>query len=238
MLARKVDKIMVGFEESRENYKQRSKVLVTGTPVRCEFTAMTREQAKAALGLPADLPLVVSVWGSLGADHMNQIMSELITHMPENEFSLIHATGKRGYKRFMERLENAGAANRKNVDVREYIYNMPVVMEAADLVLCRAGASTLSELAVLGKPALLVPSPNVTNNHQEKNARVLEGAGAARVLLEGQFTAESLLSDMRTLLSDSVALQAMSRNMSTQGNIQATDEIAEILIDMARQHKK
>ncbi|MGI6029310.1 MAG: undecaprenyldiphospho-muramoylpentapeptide beta-N-acetylglucosaminyltransferase [Candidatus Heteroscillospira sp.] len=236
MLAGKVDKILVGFEESRGNYAQKEKVEVTGTPVRCEFTDMTKAEAKAELGLPAEKPLVVSVWGSLGADHMNRVMAELICAMEPGEFSLIHATGKRGYSSFAQRLKSAGADGKAGVDVREYIYNMPLVMEAADLVMCRAGASTLSELAVLGKPAILVPSPNVTNNHQEKNARVMESAGAARVLLEGEFSAESILSDIRTLLKDGVTLEAMGKNMLTQGNSKATDEIAAIVLELTQRN--
>jgi len=234
MLASKVDKIMVGFAESKENYQQKDKVLVTGTPVRTEFASLTKAEAKAKLGIEADKPLVVSVWGSLGSDHMNKIMAELICLLPEGEFNLIHGTGKRGYALFNQRLEEGNALNKKDVDVREYIYDMPVVMAAADLVLCRAGASTLSELAVLGKPVILVPSPNVTNNHQEKNARVMENAGAARVLLEGEFTAESLLSDIKTLLADKDSLDNMSKNMLTQGNQKATEEITEIVLELAK----
>lgn len=238
LLASKADKILVGFEESRDNYADKSKVEVTGTPVRCEFTSLNKAEAKAQLGLAADKPLVVSVWGSLGADHMNNVMSDLICQMDEGEFSLVHSTGKRGYAKVVEKLKNNDVWNKKDVDVREYIYNMQIAMAAADLILCRAGASTLSELAVLGKPAILIPSPNVTNNHQEKNARVMEQAGAARVLLEGEFTADSLLSDIRTLLSDYITLEAMSKNMLLQGNCNATEEIAGIVLSLAQSKSK
>ena len=233
MLSSKVDKIMVGFAESKANYNCPEKILVTGTPVRTEFNALTKAEAKAKLGIPADKPLVVSVWGSLGSDHMNKIMAEMICAIPGGEFALIHGTGKRGYNLFNQRLAEGGGLNKADVDVREYIYDMPVVMAAADLVMCRAGASTLSELAVLGKPAILVPSPNVTNNHQEKNARVMESAGAARVLLEGEFTAESLYEDICALLRDSAALEEMEKNMLTQGNRKATDDITGIVLELA-----
>ena len=233
MLAGKVDKILVGFEDARENYANKDKVCVTGTPVRCEFASLDKIQAKEELGIPVERPLVVSVWGSLGSDHMNKTMADLICMMPEGEFSLIHATGKRGYRPFMQKLKAAEAVGKDGVDVREYIYDMPTVMAAADLILCRAGASTLSELAILGKPAVLIPSPNVTNNHQEKNARVMENAGAARVLLEGEFSAESLLGDISTLLADPVTLEAMSKNMLAQGNSHAADEIASIVLGLA-----
>lgn len=215
LLARHVDRILVGFEESRRHYPDPERVVVTGTPVRGEFARCTREQARRELGLDADTPLVVSVWGSLGSGHMNQILTELLPLLRGGAgFRLIHAVGSRDFAEISEKLralpftpEDCGA------DVREYIYDMPRVMAAADLILCRAGASTLAELTYLGKPVIIVPSPNVAENHQEKNARVLEKAGGARVFLEGEFDAASLLGEVRRLLGDREKLRAMSEAM-------------------------
>ena len=117
------------------------------------------------------------------------------------------------------------------VELREYIYDMPRVMTAADLVMCRAGASTISELCCMGKPVIIVPSPNVTNNHQEKNARVLEEAGGAKVLLEGEFDACSLLADVKELLADDEKLGAMSAAMTSLAAEDATERICGIILD-------
>ena len=199
LLARHVDCIMVGFEESREHYPFPERVTVTGTPVRGEFNRFTASEAKAELGLEPDKPLVVSVWGSLGSGHMNQILTEMLPLMAgQEDFHLIHSVGSRDFADISEklsRLETEPASC--GADIREYIYDMPRVMAAADLILCRAGASTLAELTYLGKPVIIIPSPNVTNHHQEKNARVLEKAGGARVHLEGEFSADSLLQEVR-----------------------------------------
>ena len=144
---------------------------------------------------------VLSVWGSLGAEHMNAVMLELIPLLTEKNFRLIHVTGKRYYPEFSERLREAAPDySRYGVEVLEYLHDMPRVMAASDLMICRAGASTLSELAYIGMPSILVPSPNVVANHQEKNARVVEEAGGARVLLEGEFTAQTLLDEIRAIL--------------------------------------
>ena len=169
LLAERVDRVMVGFADSREAYHHPEKVEVTGTPVRGEFASYSKALAKKELGLDPDEPLVVSVWGSLGAAHMNKIMGELITLLDaRREFRLIHYAGSMYFDGFMEKLEAAMPDFAKfGADVRKYIYDMPRVMAAADLILCRAGASTLSELAYMGKPVIIVPSPNVTNNHQE-----------------------------------------------------------------------
>ncbi len=232
LLAGKVDSVMVGFEESRAQYPRPEKVTVTGTPVRGRFSSYTQSAAKAELGLPAEMPLVISVWGSLGAAHMNRIATEMLPLMEgQKEFRFLHAAGSRYYASVTERLAQAGVdPARCGAQVREYIYDMPRVMAAADLVLCRAGASTLSELTYMGKPALIVPSPNVTNNHQEKNARVLEKAGGAKVLLEGQFDAETLLEQVRALLADREGLARMSEAMRSLAVPDAVDRIcAQIL---------
>ena len=111
---------------------------------------------------------------------------------------------------------------------------MPAVMAAADLIICRSGASTLGELTALGRPAILIPSPNVTGNHQEKNARVLEKCGAARVLLEGEFTARSLYDEICRLLGDTQALAKMSAAMLAAGQSGATDKIASLILDYVK----
>ena len=234
LLAEHVDKVMVGFEESRGAYHHPEKVEVTGTPVRGEFAAYSKALAKRELGLDPDEPLVVSVWGSLGAAHMNKIMGELITMMDDSRpFRLIHSVGTRYFEDFMATLRQcAPDFARFGADVRKYIYDMPRVMAAADLILCRAGASTLSELAYMGKPVIIVPSPNVTNNHQEKNARMLEKAGGAKVFLEDEFDAPALMDTVRGLLGDSAQLEAMSQAMLSLAVPGATDRICDIILSL------
>jgi len=246
LTTRKLEKsatmILVGFEEARENYQYKEKVRVTGTPVRLGFAGGELEpgqqaEAKAKLGLPVDEPLVVSVWGSLGATEMNKTVGGVISLAKESRsFRLIHSAGKRGiasmtaYMKEQLQLENWEA---DGFDVRDYIFDMPTVMTAADLVLCRSGASTLAELTALGKPAVLVPSPNVVNNHQEKNARVMEHAGAACVIVEKDATAETLYNTITELLADGERLKNMSENMRSLAVENATDEITSLVLTLA-----
>ena len=240
MLVADVDRVLVGFEASRAHYGDPSKVFVTGTPVRTGFSSCTKAETKAKLGLPADQPLVVSVWGSLGARVMNERICGLIAEAgPNPGFRLIHSTGKGGYDGVAAKLkETCGFdLNGSAYDVRAYIYDMPLVMAAADLVLCRAGASTLAELTYLGKPAILVPSPNVTNNHQERNARVLEQAGGAEVLLEPEFDSARLLQSIRALLTDPARLETMARNMRGCGVPNATERIADMVLELVNAYK-
>ena len=227
LLAGHVDRIMVGFEESRASYQDPKRVRVTGTPVRGAFSAYTKESAKRQLGMDINDKLVVSVWGSLGSGHMNEKLVELLPLMrDQKDFRMIHAVGSRDWEETRSAVQAQGIRPEDcGVEMREYIYDMPRVMAAADLILCRAGASTLAELTYMGKPAVLIPSPNVTNHHQERNARVLEHAGGANVLLEGEFTAESLLRNIRELLSDADALHTMSANMRALAVPDATEKI-------------
>ena len=237
MLLSDVDRVLVGFEESRQHYGDPTRVFVTGTPVRTGFSDCTKDEAKKKLGLPVDQPLVVSLWGSLGARIMNEKITDMIALAGDNPgFRLIHSAGKSGYDAVAKKLQETCPFDlpASGYDVRPYIYDMLLVMAAADLVLCRAGASTLAELTYLGKPAILVPSPYVTNNHQEKNARVLEHAGGAKVLLEPELTGEDLLTAIRSLLADSAALDGMAKAMKSCGVPDATERIADIVLEMVR----
>lgn len=234
MLSGVVDTIMLGFEESRRRYKNPEKTVVTGTPVRGEFSRYSKNAAKAELGLPIDKPLVVSVWGSLGAENMNEVMCrfiELAGNRPG--FTLIHSAGIEGYEKMVSELRERAPSYEKNgMDVREYIYDMPRVMAAADIVLCRAGASTISELTYMHKPTIFVPSPFVTNNHQFKNAKVVEDAGGALIFEEGWFEPKELLNAVNNILSSPEKLESMSEAMCRLARPEATDLICEKIISL------
>ncbi len=222
------DLIMVGFEKCRKNYRHPEKVLVTGTPVRGDFFDLTRAQAKAKLGMDDGRPLVVSFWGSLGAAAMNRQMVEFFAlERMDRPFHHIHGAGAVGFSQMEKDLAAAGLdlSGAPEIDLREYISDMAVVMRAADLVICRAGASTISELTALGVPAIIVPSPNVANNHQEHNARVLSDAGGAVLLLEKDCGGRQLYETARSILSDPDRCRAMGAAMAKLGTIDAAERI-------------
>ncbi len=235
LLAAFADRIMVGFEESRKQYRHPERVIVTGTPVRGEFDLVTKQQAREELGLQEGEKLVLSVWGSLGAEHMNRVMGEMLEKLDGSQgFRLIHASGSLYYERLMEKVKGRDLAG-CNVELREYIHDMPRLMAASDLILCRAGASTISELSYMGKPVVMVPSPNVTENHQEKNARVLENAGGAVVLLEGEFDADSLLSTVQELLGNEERLESMGKAMRSLAVTDACERITDMVLELSGQ---
>lgn len=236
MLASHVSCVMLGYQESTKHYPGVPDLRVTGTPVRGKFCLYTREKAREELGIPSDLPLVVSMWGSLGSGHMNDIIMKMLPLMKDQQdFCMIHATGSYYHDAVTEKLKAAGIDPAEcRTELREYIFDSERVLSAADLVICRAGASTLSELSSTGKPALIVPSPNVTNNHQEKNARLVENAGGAKVLLEGEFDEERFLEEIRALLRDAVRLESMSRAMRELSVPDALDRIVDAVTEYGR----
>lgn len=230
-------RIMVGFEECRQHYRHPDRVVVTGTPVRGNFFDLTRQQAREKLGFRDDRPLIVSFWGSLGASGMNRMMADFLALEAAHEpFHHIHGAGTAGYRMVEALLREKGVDLKDHpaLQLREYIYDMAVVMRAADLVLCRAGASTISELTALGIPALIVPSPYVTNNHQEKNARVLEAAGGACVVTEAEADGQVLFQKSCDILHSPQRRQAMAAAMSSLGIPDAAERIYQTILKICR----
>ena len=236
MLEEYADVIMVGFEDCRQHYRHPERIMVTGTPVRGDFFEKTPEEARRELAFDDGKPIVVSFWGSLGASHMNEAMLDFFEEERQNGFPFhhVHAVGKGGWEAMERALQQRGLAGCPALDVRQYIYNMATVMRAADLVICRAGASTISELTALGMPAIMVPSPYVTNNHQEKNARLLEAHGGAEVLLESEAGGKALYRAAADILRDPGRQARMKQGMAQLGIPDAAERIYETVMALVR----
>jgi UDP-N-acetylglucosamine--N-acetylmuramyl-(pentapeptide) pyrophosphoryl-undecaprenol N-acetylglucosamine transferase len=232
-----VDRVMVSFEESRGSYPDPEKVRVVGMPVRSEFLLTKKAEARKALGLD-DRPLIVSFWGSLGAREMNKMIGSFMAknYQEKLPFQHIHAAGSYGFKWMPDYVREQGVPldEVQAIDLREFIYDMPTVMAAADLVICRAGAATISEVAAAGKPAIFVPSPNVTDNHQEKNARILEQHGGAVVLREAECSGEILYETAKKLLQDNDRLLTMGRAVQALAVPDSAERICGIILELAK----
>ena len=237
LAANRADRVLVAFEESRQYYKKPEEVQVVGMPIKKEFTETTRQQARAELGLGDEL-LLVTAFGSLGAKVMNETVADMIPMEQRDGFPFrhIHATGSFGKEWMPQRVRDNGVdiENCPALDIREYIYNMPTVLNAADLIIGRAGSGTCNEIGATGVPCILVPSPNVTNNHQEKNARVLEAGGGAVVMLEKDVTPEKLYALVKELLGDSAKRQEMGENLRKLVRTDSTDAICDIVEQLVK----
>lgn len=232
-LSQYVDRVMVGFPESNKHYRHKERVVETGTPVRGDFFRLNRAEAKMALGIPPNKLLVLSYWGSLGAAQMNHYMVDYLKlAVKENGlFYQIHSAG-RNYSAMLDELKSREIVLPEEIRIEEYIFDMPCVMAAADLVLCRGGASTISELTAIGKAAIIVPSPYVTNHHQEKNADVLAQKGAAVVILESECSGERLFKEASLLLTEKMKRVEMERAMAAAGIPDAADRIYQTLVKL------
>ena len=237
MLADKVSRMLICFPESAKHYKHPEKVETVGMPIRREFVFTYKAAARKELCI-GDKPLVVSAFGSLGARKMNETVAEMLSLEKADDFPFmhIHATGKFGWEWMPEKVREAGIAveNCPNLDMREYIYNMPTVMAAADVIISRAGASSCNEIAASGTPAILIPSPNVTDNHQEKNARVLADRGGAVLLLEKDCTAQTLYDTVKTLLADQKRRDTMGIVLRHDVILDSAERICDILEELTK----
>lgn len=214
LASRFVDKVLVCFPESIRHYKDPAKVEVVGMPVRREFIYTEKAEARQALSLD-ERPVIVSAFGSQGAMVMNKTMAELFRLQQDEGFPFqhIHAVGSYGWEWMPELVKEKGVDLERStaITMKEYIYNMPTVMAAADVVISRAGASTCNEIAASGTPCILIPSPNVTDNHQEKNARALERGGGAVVVLEKDCTAQKIYDEIKAITGDKARQAQMEK---------------------------
>ncbi len=187
MLARSVDRIYLNFEETGAELPVKEKILRVGNPLGHSFSTLTREEARRHLGIPDKYKYcILSYGGSMGAERLNAAVLKMMRDFTAKhpEVFHLHATGSIEKELCGGWFREMGLDKYENISLTEYIYDMPYRMAAADLIICRAGAMTVSELSMAGKCAVFIPSPNVTNNHQYKHAKVLVDAGAAALFEE------------------------------------------------------
>ncbi len=236
MVMKKVDRILVCYDECKDQYPDPAKVSAVGMPVSEEFIFPTRPDQPRAMANREAEKLIVTCWGSLGAREMNKKIARFIQlESQTDEFRHVHATGSYGWRWMPDLIRELGVDLKAHpgIEMREYIYNMPQLMAAADLMICRAGASTLNEVAASAVPAIIVPSPNVTDNHQEKNARILDRRGAAVVVRESECDGDSLYALARELLSDEERLRTMRRALQDMAVLDSAERIYTILRELA-----
>lgn len=229
MLGKKADVTMISFPET-EKLIEVNACALTGNPLRPNlFDKVDVDSIRNEYGFD-DKPIVLFFGGSLGAERMNDALVDMIKAGFEG-FNLIAATGEKHYEGIVKRLCDAGVdiETVKNLKLLPYIYNMNMVLGAADMAVCRAGAITISELNALGKASVLVPSPYVAHNHQEQNARYLERNGAAKVLLESELSGESLKKSITDVLGDGESLAMMRSCSEKMGQKDACAKIYSII---------
>jgi UDP-N-acetylglucosamine--N-acetylmuramyl-(pentapeptide) pyrophosphoryl-undecaprenol N-acetylglucosamine transferase len=228
-----VSYLALSFEETVNHMKDKSKCVVTGNPVRGEI--LNADYAKSREKLGVKKPFVLIFGGSLGADKINSTVIGMLKRViDDGKIELLFGTGERNYDKVTKAIKDAGIELTDDVKVVPYIDNMADCMAAADLVVARSGAITVSEIAALGKPSILIPSPNVVRNHQEQNAREFESNGAAALILENDLTSDALYDKMMSMIENSDTLNSMSQNLRKLAKVDALEKIYDLMLKMAK----
>ena len=226
ILAHFVKKVFLGYQEAGKYFGGNSDKIFTGNPIRKEILEVSRATAIEKFKLdPAKKTILVS-GGSRGARSINDAMALVETSLAgRSDVQVIHITGETGYEKFIGQVEKKVLMS-DNIKVFRYMHDMPLALAAADLAVFRSGAIGLAELMARGIPSILVPYPYATANHQEHNARAVEGAGGAVVILDKELTGEILLKQIESLLADESKLQKMKDAAKALGRPEAAEDIA------------
>lgn len=226
LLEKYVDKVFVSFPESKEYFRDPGKLVVTGNPIRKSFLVCGMGRSRDKLAIGAGEFVILCFGGSLGAGKINSTMIRVIEAVSGmTDTKLYFITGRNYYDKVLTSLEQNGIPLAGNINILEYADNMHEYLSAADLVISRAGALTVSEITACGKAAVLIPSPNVTGNHQYFNARVVADKGGAVIIEEKDLTDEKLLGTILRLKNNKEALNGMSAASAKIGRLDAVDMI-------------
>ena len=225
-LEKYVRKVFLGFSDAKKHFSDENKIIVSGNPVRKSFFEADKADARKKLNLPEDAYVVLSFGGSLGAEALNREVFELMKEMNgKKDEILVFGTGRWYYDDVMKRIVDEGISLSDNIRIVNYIDNMEEVLAASDVLISRAGALSVAETLVAGKPAILVPSPNVTGNHQYFNAKAVSDRGGAILIEEKDLTAEKLIKEIEALRNEPELRAEMSRKAREAAPLDALEII-------------
>ena len=236
-LQKYVDKILLNFKEAGEYLSAKDKIVHVGNPLKSAFGTLTKEEARKELGIDGKYKhFILSYGGSLGAEKVNDAVLELMRdYVSKHPDTLhVHATGSLEHEAATSKYREYGLDKCENTVLLEYIYDMPVRMAAADIVISRTGAMTVSELSMMKKTAVFIPSPNVTNNHQYKNAAVLANAGAAVLIEEKELVGGRLEREISGLCENEAKRREMEEKIEAFANKDANRLIYQEIIKLVK----
>lgn len=236
ILSRVVKKIALGYEAAEARFPHPEKCVYTGNPIRREILSVHRAEARQKLGIAPDAFMVLAAGGSRGARSINTAMLGVHRHFAHEEgVTLYHVTGTLEFERVKKELGSVAEDGRfgRGSRIISYEKNMPAALAAADLVIYRAGAIGLAELAARGIPSILVPYPYAAEDHQTFNARVFVAAGASKMIEDKYLTGDELVQDILSLSKDSRLLESMTEASRSLGKIHAGEDIARMALRLA-----
>jgi len=227
LLAKFVDKIAINFAESTQ-YLPPKKIEVTGNPIRAQFGKISRQEALAKFNLDADKFTLLVFGGSQGAHRINEVMKEGLNFLPKDKIQILWATGEEDYQVIKEFISKTGL----KIIVEKFFYDLPIAYQVADLAVCRAGATTLAEIIACNLPAILIPYPYATANHQEHNARLLVEKGAVVMIRDSELSTENLTKTIIELVQNRGRLNTMANNYQSFKIKDATQNVINIIYSL------
>ena len=241
MMGRKANTVLVSFEDAKKRITTCKNVVLTGTPVKIkkqDYSINKKIEIIKSLGLSEVKPIILIFGGSQGAQKINEAVIDIIKDKLNKNYQIIWATGPKQYDIIKDELKNINIDINKiqNAKIVPYIYNMEEVENIADVIVARSGAMTITEISNLGKPSILIPLPNVSNNHQMYNAKVLENIGAAKILLNDTLNAKDLNSSINEIVLDKNTLNTMGRNAFKIATTDAQDKIYREIKKVLKRH--
>ncbi len=236
LLGRVAKVIAVSYPGTKDYFSPRRKVILTGNPVRRGVRASHREDALRAFGLDSSRRTLLIFGGSRGARRINRAFLEAYDFFRDaDDLQIIHITGEGEYDVFLKTMNTLRRTDDRVIyQCHPYLTTIDLAYAAADLVLCRAGATTIAEITAKGIPAVLVPYPYSTAAHQEKNARYLENYGAARVVLDGDLNGRSMYEAVSILIHDDEGLRRMRESSLSLGRPRAAEELASLVEEQSK----
>lgn len=242
MFSKNVDKVLVGFPEAKNYLISAKEVVVTGTPTKIKKIDISQQEKntiKTSLGIRNNLPIVLIYGGSQGAQKINEAIEGIIQRKINEKYQIIWATGPKQYDLTKEKLEkiNMNINNLKNAKIVPYIYNMEEMLNISDLVVCRSGAMTITEISIVGKPAIFIPLPSRLANRQEDNALVLQKIGAAKMIPNDNLTYSNLAKEIDSIINNKAELEEMGRLATTIAPSNVEDKIYEEIKKVIKNNK-
>lgn len=239
MFSKKVNSVLVGFEDTKSKLEGCKNIVVTGTPTKIRKIDVSKTRKKEILeeiGIKNDLPIVLIYGGSQGAQRINEAVIDLITSNKNKDYQIIWATGPKQYDIVKENFEkqNVYINSIKNVKILPYIYNMEELMNISDLLVCRSGAMTITEVSIVGKPAIFIPLPSMSANRQEDNALVLKKIGAAKMILNNEVNGTNLAEEIDDIIHDKLELDEMGKMANTIAPSNVEEKIYEEIIKVLK----
>jgi len=237
MLAPKVDKILISFKDAETRISNAKKIIHTGTPVKItkkEYSINEKNEIIKANGLSEIKPIVLIFGGSQGAQKINEAVIGILTQKLNKNYQIMWATGPKQYESIKEIFtkNKLDIENIENAKIVPYIYNMEEIMNVSNVIVARSGAMTIAEISNLGKPSILIPLPNVSQDHQLYNAKVLEKAGAAKIILNDKLSKENLNEAINTIVTDQNQMKLMGENALKEAAYDVEDKIYKEIIEL------